>query len=223
MTLGDTQQTAAARAAAPGPRAAGRVCRASRRRDDFPAAVVSGLELNGHATERVYDDGRIVGVRLLKPEPRKSTRRTPPPAAALAAPIASRRTPRDPREWPDPPGAPDRQATRGTDRPSTASSSYTTPGKPYGPLRSARSPMGASAAPRPAAFVPGAAARPPQVGLAFAWRRFPRPHGASLGSQRAARGRVYSLVAIVPADPIARRRIAAQDLLNDTRAGSTVR
>jgi hypothetical protein len=36
---------------------------------DFPAAVVSELELNGYAIERVYDHGRLVGVRLLGPEP----------------------------------------------------------------------------------------------------------------------------------------------------------
>jgi hypothetical protein len=36
---------------------------------DFPAAVVSELELNGYAIERVYDHGRMVGVRLLGPEP----------------------------------------------------------------------------------------------------------------------------------------------------------
>ena len=66
---------------------------------DFPAAVVSEFELNGYAIERVHDDGRMIGVRLLKPGP-PSTRRTPPPAAALAAPIASRRTARDPGEWP---------------------------------------------------------------------------------------------------------------------------
>jgi len=37
---------------------------------DFPAAVVSELELNGYPTERVYDHGRLVGVRLLDSEPR---------------------------------------------------------------------------------------------------------------------------------------------------------
>lgn len=36
---------------------------------DFPATVVSELEANGYAIERVYDDGRLVGVRLLEPEP----------------------------------------------------------------------------------------------------------------------------------------------------------
>ena len=36
---------------------------------DFPAAVVSELELNGYAIERVYDHRRMIGVRLLGPEP----------------------------------------------------------------------------------------------------------------------------------------------------------
>ncbi len=36
---------------------------------DFPAAVISELELNGYAIERVYDHGRLVGVRLLHPAP----------------------------------------------------------------------------------------------------------------------------------------------------------
>ena len=35
----------------------------------FPAAVVSELELNGYVIERVYDHRRLVGVRLLQPEP----------------------------------------------------------------------------------------------------------------------------------------------------------
>ena len=35
---------------------------------DFPAAVVSELELNGHAIERVYEHGRLVGLRLSEPE-----------------------------------------------------------------------------------------------------------------------------------------------------------
>ncbi|MGO9822552.1 MAG: hypothetical protein ACLPTJ_18125 [Solirubrobacteraceae bacterium] len=35
----------------------------------FPAAVVTELELNGYLIERVYDHGRMVGVRLLHPEP----------------------------------------------------------------------------------------------------------------------------------------------------------
>jgi hypothetical protein len=35
----------------------------------FPAAVVSELELNGYVIECVYDHGRLVGVRLLQPEP----------------------------------------------------------------------------------------------------------------------------------------------------------
>ncbi len=36
---------------------------------DFPAVVVSELQLNGYAIDRAYDCGRLVGVRLLKPEP----------------------------------------------------------------------------------------------------------------------------------------------------------
>ncbi|MHB8695863.1 MAG: hypothetical protein ACYDHH_32000 [Solirubrobacteraceae bacterium] len=36
---------------------------------DFPAAVVCELELNGYVIERVYDHRRLVGVRLLQPEP----------------------------------------------------------------------------------------------------------------------------------------------------------
>ncbi len=35
----------------------------------FPAAVLSELELNGYAIERVYDHRRLIGVRLLEPEP----------------------------------------------------------------------------------------------------------------------------------------------------------
>lgn len=35
----------------------------------FPATVVSELELNGYVIERVYDHGRLIGVRLLPPEP----------------------------------------------------------------------------------------------------------------------------------------------------------
>jgi hypothetical protein len=34
---------------------------------DFPATVVSELELNGFAIDRVYDRGRLVGVRLREP------------------------------------------------------------------------------------------------------------------------------------------------------------
>jgi biotin operon repressor len=35
---------------------------------DFPAAVISELELNGYAIERVHEDGRLVGVRLVERE-----------------------------------------------------------------------------------------------------------------------------------------------------------
>ena len=64
---------------------------------DFPAAVVSELELNGYVIERVYDHDRLIGVRLLHPEPPGHSRRTPPPAAVVAAPIASCSTSRDHR------------------------------------------------------------------------------------------------------------------------------
>jgi hypothetical protein len=36
----------------------------------FPAAVISELELNGYSIERVYEHGRLVGVRLSDSEPR---------------------------------------------------------------------------------------------------------------------------------------------------------
>ncbi len=34
---------------------------------EFPATVLSELELNGYTIDRVYDHGRLVGVRLLEP------------------------------------------------------------------------------------------------------------------------------------------------------------
>jgi hypothetical protein len=60
----------------------------------FPAAVVSELELNGYAIERVYDHGRTVGVRLLQPEPPDAAHWPP---LAPAAPTAGRNTFRDHR------------------------------------------------------------------------------------------------------------------------------
>jgi hypothetical protein len=39
----------------------------------FPAAVVSELGLEGYVIERVYNDGRLVGVRLLDSEPRDTS------------------------------------------------------------------------------------------------------------------------------------------------------
>ena len=52
---------------------------------DFPAAVISELELNGYAIERVYEVGRLVGVRLVEREDpgRAVTRRHWVVAAAL--------------------------------------------------------------------------------------------------------------------------------------------
>jgi hypothetical protein len=35
---------------------------------DFPAAIVSELELSGYPVDRVYRGGRLVGVRLLETE-----------------------------------------------------------------------------------------------------------------------------------------------------------
>ena len=35
---------------------------------DAPAAVISELELNGHVIERVYEHGRLVGLRLIEPK-----------------------------------------------------------------------------------------------------------------------------------------------------------
>ena len=55
---------------------------------DFQAAVVPELELNGYVIERVYDHGRLVGVRL-------AARR-----AAPATPMANRRAPGDHGKWP---------------------------------------------------------------------------------------------------------------------------
>ena len=34
----------------------------------FPAVVISELELHGYVIERVFEHGRLVGVRLLPPE-----------------------------------------------------------------------------------------------------------------------------------------------------------
>jgi hypothetical protein len=45
---------------------------------DFPAAVVSELELNGYAIERVRDHGRLLGVRLTGSEPRETSRPSAP-------------------------------------------------------------------------------------------------------------------------------------------------
>lgn len=60
----------------------------------FPAAVVSELELVGYAIERVYDHGRLIGLRLREPEP---PRNTPAASAAVVASIANRCTPYAPR------------------------------------------------------------------------------------------------------------------------------
>jgi len=35
---------------------------------DFPAVVIGELELNGYVIERVYEQGKLLGVRLLETE-----------------------------------------------------------------------------------------------------------------------------------------------------------
>ena len=123
-----------------------------------PAAVVSELGLNGSVIQRIYEHGRLVGVRLLEPEP----------------PVTSS-TPR----W----------------------------------RRSHRCQLQyISRSPRIA-----------RLGLAFPRRRLPLPFRARFGSEGSARGRVDALMAIIPADAIPRRRVAAQHFLNDTGAGSPAR
>jgi hypothetical protein len=45
---------------------------------DFPAVVISELEVHGYAIERVYEHGRLIGVRLLEteaPDPPAARRR----------------------------------------------------------------------------------------------------------------------------------------------------
>jgi len=45
---------------------------------DFPAVVIGELELNGYLIERVYEHGRLLGVRLLlieAPDPPTTRRR----------------------------------------------------------------------------------------------------------------------------------------------------
>jgi hypothetical protein len=56
---------------------------------DFPAAVISELELNGHVVERVYEHGRLVGLRLIEPEEADTGQGSPPlvvPAASIGWP-----------------------------------------------------------------------------------------------------------------------------------------
>ena len=45
---------------------------------DFPAVVIGELELNGYTIERVHDQGKLLGVRLLEteaPDPPTTRRR----------------------------------------------------------------------------------------------------------------------------------------------------
>ena len=54
---------------------------------DAPAAVISELELNGHAIERVYEHGRLVGLRLIEPKDVDTGARGSPPLVVAAASI----------------------------------------------------------------------------------------------------------------------------------------
>jgi hypothetical protein len=47
-------------------------------RIDFPAVVIGELELNGHVIERVYEQGKLLGVRLLT-----AVARSPAPSPGL--------------------------------------------------------------------------------------------------------------------------------------------
>jgi GNAT superfamily N-acetyltransferase len=67
---------------------------------DFPATVVSELELNGYEIKRVHDRGRPIGVRLLEPERcdsavahqrHRSIRRTPRKGPPASRPVRPRR------------------------------------------------------------------------------------------------------------------------------------
>jgi hypothetical protein len=53
---------------------------------DFPAVVLSELEINGYVIERLHEHGRLIGVRLLQS--------TPPDAPASRWRQRRRRTPR---------------------------------------------------------------------------------------------------------------------------------
>ena len=55
---------------------------------DFPAAVISELELHGYAIERVYEHGRLIGAPARYRSPR-STRLTPAPPMAPTFALAS--------------------------------------------------------------------------------------------------------------------------------------
>jgi hypothetical protein len=100
--------------------------------------------------------------------------------------------------------------------------SYATQRKPFGRVRRARSTIGESAARAASGLLPSAVDRRISGWLAFRWCRLPLPLGVLFGSESAACGRIDALVAVVPAAPIARRRIPSQHFLNDTRARSAV-
>ena len=64
---------------------------------DFPAAVVSELELHGYAIERVYNHGRLIGVRLLGPEPSEALAAQPRRGAPGSTDSQPPYTPRSPQ------------------------------------------------------------------------------------------------------------------------------
>jgi hypothetical protein len=45
---------------------------------DFPAVVIGELELNGYAIERVYEHGKLIGVRLRNSESSQTSPSRPP-------------------------------------------------------------------------------------------------------------------------------------------------
>ena len=58
---------------------------------DFPAVVIGEFELNGYVIERVPEQGKLLGVRLLETEaPDPPTTRRAPPMAPPTVAIATR-------------------------------------------------------------------------------------------------------------------------------------
>jgi hypothetical protein len=102
------------------------------------------------------------------------------------------------------------QATRAPPVLLPPSGSYATQRKPFGRLRRARSTIGESAARAASGLLPSAVDCRVSGWLAFRWCRLPLPLGVLFGSESAACGRIDALVAVVPAAPIARRRIPSQ-------------
>jgi hypothetical protein len=64
---------------------------------DFPAAVVSELGRHDYAIERVYNHGRLIGVRLLGPLPPKRSQRSRGAGAPGSTDSQPPHTPRSPK------------------------------------------------------------------------------------------------------------------------------